>query len=440
MKVAPLKPRLVVLTDISTWEPDDHESLTRLLVHADMFEIQGLILTTGWSFETLDDPTTSGFIGIIQDTIDAYERDLPNLMRRSEQVGFTQDGRPQEIGYWPSAQYLRDRTTTGSRNRGVRFLGDTNDSPGSDLIIRLAEDDDDRPLWVTFWGGGNTLAQSIWRVWQDRTADQLTGFLRKLRVYAITDQDRSQTEPLSSSSHQWMHRISAGRLLFIWDECAWRFQNATGKANWSAYETHIQGHGNLGRQYPRYVYGVEGDTPSFLYLMPGGLNDPDSPNQASWGGTFTGDSRNVWTGAGSCETYNKRFYAASFNNFAARMDWAESGSGNRNPVIVLDGENGAGVVRRSPGPGTAVTIDASRTFDPDEDRLRFTWWVQPDAGTYAGPVAIVGGNSSIATINVPADAAGESFHVVLEVVDDGPHRLSDYRRIIFEPVAEGDAR
>ena len=39
-----LKPRLVVLTDISTWEPDDHESLIRLLVHADMFEIEGLIV------------------------------------------------------------------------------------------------------------------------------------------------------------------------------------------------------------------------------------------------------------------------------------------------------------------------------------------------------------------------------------------------------------
>ena len=39
---APLKPRIVVLTDISTWEPDDHESLIRLLVHADMLEIEEL--------------------------------------------------------------------------------------------------------------------------------------------------------------------------------------------------------------------------------------------------------------------------------------------------------------------------------------------------------------------------------------------------------------
>ena len=50
---APLKPRVVVLTDISTWETDDHESLIRLLAHADMFEIEGLVISTGYSIKTL---------------------------------------------------------------------------------------------------------------------------------------------------------------------------------------------------------------------------------------------------------------------------------------------------------------------------------------------------------------------------------------------------
>ncbi len=70
---APLKPRLLVLTDISTWEPDDHESLIRLMVHADMFEIEGIVVTTGWSMDNV---------------IDAYEKDLPNLLKRSNQSGF----------------------------------------------------------------------------------------------------------------------------------------------------------------------------------------------------------------------------------------------------------------------------------------------------------------------------------------------------------------
>ncbi|MGY4911381.1 nucleoside hydrolase-like domain-containing protein [Micromonospora aurantiaca (nom. illeg.)] len=429
------KPRVVVLTDISTWEPDDHESLTRLLAHADMYEIEALVLTTGWSIDTLNDPTKSGFISIINDTINAYEKDLPNLMKRSGQTGFAQDESRQDIGYWPSAQYLRDRTMTGSRNRGVQFLGASNDSPGSNQIIRLADENDARPLYVTVWGGGNTAAQSIWRVKQDRTQEQFTSFLRKLRVYTITDQDRSSSQPISASSHQWMRGVSGGNLLFIWDECAWKFQNGTGKSNWSQYQTHIQGHGNLGRQYPNYVYGVEGDTPSFLYVTPTGLNDPDSPNQASWGGTFTGDSNNVWTGAGSCGTYNSRFYSASFNNFAARMDWAQSGSGNRNPIIVLDGDDGVSVLMKTPKQGTSVTLDASKTFDPDGNGLRYNWWIQSDAGTYSGPVTIANSTSSTATINVPANAAGKSFHVILEVIDNGTHNLSDYRRILFQPTS-----
>ena len=49
------KPRLVVLTDVSTGETDDSESLVRLLVHADLLEIEGLVFTTGWSLETTRD-------------------------------------------------------------------------------------------------------------------------------------------------------------------------------------------------------------------------------------------------------------------------------------------------------------------------------------------------------------------------------------------------
>jgi hypothetical protein len=157
-----LKPRVVVLTDVSTWETDDSESLVRLLVHADLFEIEGLIFTTGWSL----DKTRDDFFQLIHDATDAYEKDLPNLMKRSGQKGFQKDENQQRIGYWPGAEYLRKQTMFGSKNRGFKFIGENNDSPGSDLIIKLADEDDDRPIWITVWGGGNTLAQAIWRIQQ----------------------------------------------------------------------------------------------------------------------------------------------------------------------------------------------------------------------------------------------------------------------------------
>ena len=56
-----LKPRIVVLTDISTWEPDDHESLIRLLVHADLFEIEGIVVTTGWSMDNVNNQKQFNF-------------------------------------------------------------------------------------------------------------------------------------------------------------------------------------------------------------------------------------------------------------------------------------------------------------------------------------------------------------------------------------------
>jgi hypothetical protein len=51
------------------------------------------------------------------------------------------------------------------------------------LIIKLADEDDDRPVWVTVLGGDNTLAQAIWRVQQSRSPEELKALLNKLRVY-----------------------------------------------------------------------------------------------------------------------------------------------------------------------------------------------------------------------------------------------------------------
>ncbi len=438
---APLKPRLVVLTDISSWEPDDHESLIRLLVHADLFEIEGIVVSTGWSMDHVNDHKQ--FIDIATGVIDAYEKDLPNLLKRSNQCGFSQDDGRQEIGYWPSAQYLKDRTMFGSMSMGIDQLGAENHSDGSKLIIQLADEDDERPLWVTFWGGGNTLAQSIWQVQQTRNEVELKKFLNKIRAYAITDQDRGQKTTYEISAHAWMRGEFSDDLLFIWDECAWKKQNGTGKAHWSEYASHIQNHGYLGAQYPKYVWGVEGDTPSFLHLMPNGLNNPDIPEQVGWGGysewgrgpdhnaySYVNDTSSIYS---ICDKYTDYFYAATFNNFAARMDWAKEGVGNRNPIVVIDGQQGIEILTKKPRQGTTVTLDASDSFDPDGNKLVFKWWIQPEAGTYTEDIQISNSNSSCATVEVPSNSAGKRFHLICEVMDDGTHNLSSYRRIIFEP-------
>lgn len=439
---APRKPRMVVLTDISpaTHEPDDMESMIRLLVHADLFEIEGLIATTGWSYPR----ASADSLDLLHKVIDAYEEDLPNLLQHAGQTDFLSDESRQEIGYWPSPDYLRSRVVMGSTTRGQRYIGEGNDSPGSKLIVQIASESDDRPVWVQAWGGGNTLAQAIWRLQKERSEEELNAFLHKIRMYTITDQDRGSRDSFDSSSHYWMRKAFEKDLFFIWDECAWRFQNGTGKGHWEEYATHIQKHGHMGDMYPKYRYGVEGDTPAFLYIMPVGLNDPECPDQGSWGGYFQwgkGPDNETYAytnhqdpAKGNCYKLAHHFYRATFNNFAARMDWAKDGVGNRNPVVVVNGDAGMGIITLVPQAGTTVTLDASRSHDPDGDALTFTWWTISGPGTYTGDIGISNSSASRATVTVPENSGGKTFHMICEVTDDGTHNLTSYRRIIFEPV------
>ena len=446
---AALKSRLVVCTDIAPAdvEPDDMESMVRLMAYADRFELEALITSVGWNC----DPYPTEWAEYLYRVIDAYAKDVTKLMKRSGQTAFLpidEENGQQRIGYWPSADYVRSRAVMGSQHGGIKAIGEHNDTPGSELLIRLADEPDERPIYVAAWGGANTLAQAIWRVKQTRTDDEVRNFVHKFRVFTITDQDMQYNMRMNRaySSHQWLRREFAGDLQFVWDEGAWQEQCELGKRHWPQHQQHIQGKGALGREYPDYKWGVEGDTPSFLYVMPNGLNDPEDPLQAGWAGyhqrAMCPDSLTVaWTSwqepvRSISVGYKTRFYPDELNDFMARMQWADEGRGNRNPVVVVNGDKGLNPLPVQARAGDSIRLDAVLSSDPDGDDLTFNWWQQPEIGTATLGISTstAARQGDVALIKIPDDAAPTTCHVICEVHDNGPFHLVSYRRIIIQVV------
>jgi hypothetical protein len=89
----------------------------------------------------------------------------------------------------------------------------------------------------------------------------------------------------------------------------------------------------------------------------------------------------------------------------------------------------AGVLHLDAKSGDTIRLDASSSSDPDGDHLTFHWWQQPEIGT--AQLLIDAADQPTATVRIPADASGDTLHLVCEVHDDGPFHLVAYRRVII---------
>ena len=427
-------PRLLVLTDIGG-DPDDQQSLVRLLLYSHEFTLEGLIASAaGVPGELKEDVVRPD---LIRETVQAYGRVRDRLAEH-------------RAGYPPERDLLAV-IRSGSPRRGVASLGEGKDTEGSRWIIRAADRHDPRPLNVAIWGGSTELAQALWRVRQDRGEAGVRKFLERLRVYAIGQQDDTGPWILKNFPDLFylLGKAPDGRDK---REALYRGMYLGGDESLTSrdwVDARVRtGHGPLGALYPPRTwtepnpYGAlkEGDTPSWFYFLPTGLSDPEHPEWGCWGGRFQPAGRGLHRDAADTvggTTYPRvtvwRWRPAYQNDFQARMDWCVRGpkEANHPPVAGFRGDTSCEVIRLEARPGESIRLDANGSSDFDDDMLSYRWWVYREAGTYPGVVAIAGAARREAELRVPADASGRTVHVVLEVTDNGKPPLTRYRRIVI---------
>jgi hypothetical protein len=245
--------RVIVSTDIGGTDPDDFQSMVHFLLYADIFDIEGLISTSGIS--------GPGRKQDILDVIDCYEKDYNKLKKYSDK--------------YPTADALRALTKQGEVNF-VPYPGVQSPTEGSEWIVKCARRDDPRPLYILGWSGIEDVAQAL---------HDAPDILSKLCVYWVAGPNKKW------GPHQYQYVVENHPDLWIIEvNSTYRgwFVGGNQDGQWGNTEfvrQHIAGKGALGEYFNTKLEGTikMGDTPSVGWLLRG---TPEDPSQPSWGGNF----------------------------------------------------------------------------------------------------------------------------------------------------------
>jgi Protein of unknown function (DUF1593) len=458
------KPRVIIISDIGN-EPDDQMSFVRLLLYSNEFDLEAMIATTSTWQKTATHPETMHAL------IRAYGQVRENLLLHAKG--------------WPAEEYLDQRVYPGQAAYGLAATGAGENSLGSAAIAQAIVRDDPRPLWVCLWGGANTLAQALVDLRATKSAEEMRSLIARLRVYSISDQDDAGpwirhefpdlfyiVNPSRANSENYYLATWTG----ISGDLYYRNgEGADGRTVTNEWlDEHIRAKGPLGKVYPRFMFIMEGDTPSFLGLIDNGLNAYRRPDWGGWGGRYVflqpyGESHPIWSQGGdefarvtsqdtvvsvdgrthvSDQASIWRWREAFQNDFAARMDWTvkDFAHANHNPTVVVNGQAGTSPIEFEAKAGETIALDAKGTADPDGQSLTYRWFLYPEAGlagTHGAEVSLSGEDGPVAQVTVksacralwlpgfPCRGAGV-MHIILAVTDDGSPRLTSYRRVILK--------
>ena len=420
---------MIVTTDLGGADPDDVQSLIHLLVCSDVVDIEGIISSPSW----IDCPDWTVNINKV---IDDYAVVLPRLRKHSE--GF------------PDADFLKSVVKRGQAVSNMSGVGEGKDSPGSELIISAVDrQGDDRPVWLAAWSGMNTVAQAIWKVHDSRTPEEFKKFAAKIRIYDVLGQD---------DAGAWIAK-NFPEIMYIRNT---QVYGCGPSDEW--IRENIQCREPFGVTYPDRKWAAEGDTPSFLYVLANGLNVPDSVSYGGWGGRFSKEPVAGVRGmdfiekSGKSESQYDTYYMYAsapevyasapegvnainkwkehiLNDFAARMIWtttSEYSEANHHPVVVINNDSTYNHINIDASAGETLLLDASSSFDPDNDALHYEWMVYYEPGSYKGTVSLNSDNKGKCKVIIPNDARGKDFHVILVLTDSGEPSLTAYRRFVID--------
>lgn len=457
------KPRAVIISDIGN-EPDDQMSFVRLLLYSNELDLEAMIATTSTWQKTATHPET------MHSLIHAYGDVRQNLLLHAKD--------------WPEASFLDQRVYSGQSAYGMAATGEGKSSSGSIALTQAIERDDPRPLWICIWGGANTLAQTLMDLRASKSPEAMRDLVSRIRVYSISDQD---------DAGPWIRREfpdlfyianpsrpnSENYYLATWtgisgDVYYRNGEGADGRTVTNEWlDDNVRSKGPLGKMYPRFMFIMEGDTPSFLGLIDNGLNAYRRPDWGGWGGRYVylqpyGETHAFWSQGGdefgrsnsqdvvvgadgrthvSDQASIWRWREAYQDDFAARMDWTlkDFAHANHSPIVVVNGRSGTAPIELEASVGQTVTLDATGTADPDGQSLSYRWFLYPEAGltgTHGADVSLSGQNGLLTTVTMkgacrplwlsglmPCRGSGVT-HVILAVTDSGSPRLTSYRRVI----------
>ncbi|MHB1034630.1 MAG: DUF1593 domain-containing protein [Pirellulales bacterium] len=418
------RPRLIVETDAGG-DPDDEQSLVRLLVYADEFDIVGIIANRPTARDGENQNPVRDGLGIVRRMVRAYGQCRGNLVRHDPR--------------YPTAEQLLAVTVPG--------YNDVTD--GVELVIRAVDSPDPRPLWFGNWGtdrgsGASSLLRALDRVRRERGPESYAKFKR--RIHLCSDNAFGEhTGTIDPPFPIWIH-ASHPEL----DGKRWyhRFSALTATAGGFDIERDVRnGHGPLGAMYPTNTTHPqkEGDTMYFLYLVPTGMNDPLEPGWGSWAGRYGQNDlfpgkpyywanvQDAWNGRTHRECTLARWAVALQNDFAARMDWCVADTfskANHNPIARLNGDGTKRILTLTAKSGTTVALSAAGSTDPDGNAFDTRWFVYPEAGTYRGKVTLATDHGDTTSFSAPTVMKPETIHVILELQDRGTPRLFAFRRAV----------